>query len=246
MAHETESGYPPERRARQRHGVRGGEVTRFRRACALGRLRPAPSHRTRSGCRCCGRAGAAEHRTVRLDLRADRRFGPHRRCRGAEGSRPRPDGSRHPGHLRPGAEHDPPRPGPGLRRDHRRVRHFHRGERTRLLRLSRLPARVPRSLRDARQSGDEGRRRGRGPFPHPFAAAQADQGRDHPRRGETWRRLSLDPELLRPGCRRPRLRPLRLVPAAPARLRRGRPDPTRYQESSTKSDTLPPIRSCGA
>ena len=52
---------------------------------------------------------------------------------------------RHPGHLRPGAEHDPPRPGARLRRDGRRVRHLHRGQRARLLRLSRLPAGVPRS-----------------------------------------------------------------------------------------------------
>ena len=69
----------------------------------------------------------------------------------------------HSGHLRAGAQHRVPVAGAGLGRGAGRVRPGHRRERARLLRLSRLPARVHPGVRGAGPPGDEGRRRGRRP-----------------------------------------------------------------------------------
>ena len=65
-----------------------------------------------------------------------------------------------PVHLRAGAQHRVPVARDGLGRSRRRRGHRDRRQRARLLRLSRLPARVPARVRAARRAGDEGRRRG--------------------------------------------------------------------------------------
>ena len=70
-------------------------------------------------------------------------------------------------------------------RSERRPRHLHRRQRARLFRLSRLPARVHRGIREARQSRDQGRGRGRA-IHHPRAVAAHDQGR-HRARGAAAR-----------------------------------------------------------
>ena len=78
-------------------------------------------------------------------------------------------------------------------------------------------------LRADGQPGHQGRRRGPAAAADPHAADRPDQGADHRARPGAGRRLLPDPQLLRPGCRGPGLRDLRLVPAAPPRVRRGRP-----------------------
>ncbi len=55
-------------------------------------------------------------------------------------------------------------------------------------------------VREPREPGDEGRSGRRGEVPRPLAAPQDDEGRDHPRRRESRRRLRADAELLRPRC----------------------------------------------
>ena len=78
------------------------------------------------------------------------------------------DRRRHPGHLRPGAQHHLPVVRARLRRDRRRHRHLHRRQRARLLRLPRLPPRVHRRLRDDGEPRHPRRRRRRTAHdPHP-------------------------------------------------------------------------------
>ncbi len=120
------------------------------------------------------------------------------------------------------AQHRLPGARPGLGRDARRLRSVYRSQRGRLLRISRLPARVRPLFRAAGQPGHQGRRRGQGPIPRPRAAHPSFQGGNHPARQRPRRRLRPDAQLLRPGPGRRRLRPLRLLPHPPRRLRRGR------------------------
>ena len=60
------------------------------------------------------------------------------------------------------------------------LRHLHRRQRARLLRISGLPARLPRGVRAPGGAGYPRRRR-RDALPRPRPAAAHDQGRDHPR-----------------------------------------------------------------
>ena len=69
------------------------------------------------------------------------------------------DPQRHPDHLRAGAQHHLPVARAGLGRSARRGGHLHRRQRARLLRLSRLPARVHPRVRAPGAARDEGRRR---------------------------------------------------------------------------------------
>ena len=65
---------------------------------------------------------------------------------------------------------------------------------------------------------------------HPRAAAAHDQGRHRPRGGAARARRGAEPQLLRSGARRRRLRAVRCLPAARQGVSRkpGLPDPTRY------------------
>ncbi len=80
----------------------------------------------------------------------------------------------------------------------------------------------------ARQPGDEGRRRRRTPA-HPGAADPDEQGRDRACRHAPRCRFLADRILLPGRCRRPRLRPLRRLPARAGFPHAGVPDPTRYR-----------------
>ena len=79
------------------------------------------------------------------------------------------------------------------------------------------------ALRADGQPGHQGRRRGPPAAADPHPADRPDQGADHRARPGPGRGLLADPQLLRPGPRGPRLRDLRLVPAAAPRVRRARP-----------------------
>ena len=65
-------------------------------------------------------------------------------------------------------------------------------------------------------------RRGGGRLRIHAPAAAPDQGRDRGPRDGARRRLRHDQQLLRPGCRRRRLRPLRVLPPPPQGIRGGR------------------------
>ena len=117
-----------------------------------------------------------------------------------------------------------------LGRGARRGRHLHRGQRPRLQRLSRLPARVHRRVRADGQPRHQGGRRGHAPMQIHTPLIAADEGADHPPRPRARRRLRADPQLLRPGRRRARpagtatacllrLQGIRARPAWPTRSR---------------------------
>ena len=79
------------------------------------------------------------------------------------------------------------------------LRHLHWGERRGLFWLSRLSARVPGTIREARGPGDQSRSRRHGKVQDPRASSTSHQGSHHPRRRSAGRRLWTDDELLRPG-----------------------------------------------
>ena len=147
------------------------------------------------------------------------------------------DPARHSQHLRAGAQHDLPVGRDGLGRSARRVRHLHRRQRARLLRLSRLPARVHSRVRAAGAPGDEGRRR-RPAADGPHAADRAVEGGHHPARPVARPRLRPDAQLLRPAARRPALRPLRQLPAARRRVCRSRCNRPANSAPRRQADTI--------
>src|SRR5205807_2394628 len=95
-------------------------------------------------------------------------------------------------------------------------------QRTRLQRLSRLPARVHQRLRTDGQPRDQGGGREAAADSDPRAADRTVQGADHPAWSRTRRRLRNHAQLLRPRQRRARLRLLRLLPAPTEGIPRGR------------------------
>ena len=78
-------------------------------------------------------------------------------------------------------------------------------ERHRLLRIPRLPSRIHRRVRRARDAGDRDRR-WRYAVPHPRAPPTPDEGGDYPQRHGVGAGLRTDAQLLRPGSRRAALR----------------------------------------
>ncbi len=68
--------------------------------------------------------------------------------------------------------------------------------------------RVHQRVRADGKPCDEGRGRGSAAVADPHPADRVDQGADHPARPGAWRGLLADPQLLRAGCRRARMRDL--------------------------------------
>ena len=128
----------------------------------------------------------------------------------------------HSGDLRPGAQHRLPQPRAGLGRGGGRARPVRRGQCARLFGLSRLPPRFHRRVRGARQPGDQGRGRGRRRSPIHAPLQAHDQGRHRARGGAARARRGDQPQLLRPGERRRRVRPVRRLPPARQGVRGGR------------------------
>ena len=164
--------------------------------------------------------GVARHLELGGRPRGVRRLGPRRRRHDPEGSRAR-ERSQHPVDLRARAQHCLSLAGARLGRSRRRHRHRHRRERARLFGLSRLPARVSRSLRAHGRARHQGRRR-RPAAADPRAAPALVEGRHHSTRPRARARLRRHPQLLRPGAVWRALRPLRQLPPASEGIRRGR------------------------
>ncbi|MCK7461402.1 MAG: hypothetical protein MZU84_04705 [Sphingobacterium sp.] len=189
-----------ERRARFLHGGRDGEGRGLRTVCAS-TIAYGQRHAVELDGRPPGRRGPGRRAPRRASARPLRlrRIVADRRRPGAEG--PRARRARHPVHLRARAQHRVPVARPGLGGSARRLGHLHRRERRRLLRLPGLPAGVHRVVRADGRARDEGRRRRRA-VPHPHAAHQPDEGRDHPPGPGARPRLRAHQQLLRPWPRR--------------------------------------------
>ena len=215
---------PSPRRGPALRGPRLGDLPRHR---GRRRLRPyalsfrygqrhTSSSRPPPGC--VAAIGAAEHRIVDIDLAAfggsalvgdgDDPQGPSRTTRSAPAI---------PATYVPRPQHHLPRLRPGVGRGARRRRHLHRGQRPRLLRLSRLPSRVHRRVRGmanlATRAGMEGD--GSASAPRCIGLTKAEIIRGARALGVDY---GLTVTLLRPHRRR-RLRRVRRVHPAPPGLR---------------------------
>ncbi|CAA9527477.1 MAG: 7-cyano-7-deazaguanine synthase, partial [uncultured Sphingomonas sp.] len=204
----------------RRPGARGG----LSRPGADDRLQPAAPGRAGGRAADCGRAGRPPPRSAARPqglrrVRADRRYRGAQAC--PERSRGRRSRRRYPRHLRSRAQHHLPQPRARLGRGGRGARPVRRGQCAGLFGLPRLPARVHRRVRGAGQPRHQGGR-GRGRVHRPRAAAAHDQGRHCPRSRAAGPRRWGQPQLLRPGAGRSRLRPVRRVPAAGQGIRRSR------------------------
>ena len=167
--------------------------------------------------------GVARHVVADIDLRV---FGGSALTDDIERAAPRQrrgPGRRDPGHLRAGPQHHLPVVRAGLGRD-AGLPATSSSASTRWTTAA-TPTAARSTSRAYEQMANLATKAGVEGTPaaeDPHAADRADEGADHRARPGARRGLRAHAQLLRPGPDGPRLRHLRLVPAAPQRLRRGR------------------------
>ena len=217
----SKGGRAPQRRARFVHSRRDGARRRLR-ALRADASATARCTRARSRRRATWRGRSASSGTSSSTCRLSRRSAARRSSATAPSRRIARSTARHSLDLRAGAQHVFLSLALGLGRGRRRDRHRHRRQRARLLRLSRLPARVPRGVRahGARWRRKRASKGGRCAVLAPLLRlSKAEIIRHGLALGLDY---ALDAQLLRPGTVGRAVRPLRQLPAARARVCRGR------------------------
>ena len=226
------------RRPRLRHDRRDrAGATGFDVARAHLSLRPAPRRRARA--RRDGwptRSGSPSTSWPNIDLRRLRRIGAHGGHRRAEGPPPSPEiGQRIPLPTSRRATRSSCRFALAWAEVLGAPRHLHRRERARLQRLPRLPARVHRRLRAHGQPRDARRRRGRARLTIHTPLIDLTKAEIIALGTRLGVDYALTVELLRPDAGRRGVRPLRRVPAPPARASRRRASPIRRRTRRTRT-----------